>query len=102
MDIKALSTAEFDEVVLKSEKPVLVDFWAAWCGPCRLLSPIVDEFAEEHPEVLVCKVNVDDEPELADRFDIFGIPTLIVFEDGKLKTKAAGGRDIDGIEELFE
>ena len=102
MEIKALTLEEFDDVVLKSEKPVLIDFWATWCGPCRMMSPIVDEFAEKHPEVTVCKVNVDDEPELADRFGIFAIPTLIVFENGEVKSKAAGGRDVEGIEELFE
>ena len=82
----------FKEEVLNSEKPVLVDFWATWCGPCRLLSPIVDEIADEHPEIKVVKVNIDEEPELAERYSIMTIPTLCVIKNGEVVTQASGAR----------
>ena len=77
-------TAEnFRSEVLEAKGTVLIDFWASWCGPCRMLSPIVDAVADEHPEVKVGKVNVDEQPALAQQFDIMSIPTLITFKDGK-------------------
>ena len=78
--------------MLHSEKPVLQDFWASWCGPCRMLSPIVDEVAEERGDVKVGKVNVDEQPELAGEFGVMSIPTLLVFEQGKLVRQAVGAR----------
>ena len=96
-----LKTKDFEEVVLKSEKPVLVDFWAAWCGPCRMVLPIVEEIANERDDILVCKVNVDEEGDLAQRFGIMSIPTLLVFKDGQLTNKAVGARSKEQILELF-
>ena len=96
-----LKTKDFEEVVLKSEKPVLVDFWAAWCGPCRMVLPIVEEIANERDDILVCKVNVDEEGDLAHRFGIMSIPTLLVFQDGQLTNKAVGARSKEQILELF-
>jgi thioredoxin 1 len=78
-----ITKENFDEVVLKSEVPVLVDFWAPWCGPCRMLTPVIEELAEEVTTAKIGKINVDEEPELAQKFRVMTIPTLIVFKDGK-------------------
>ena len=82
----------FRNEVLDSEKPVLLDFWASWCGPCRMVSPIVDEIAAERGDIKVGKVNVDEQPELAGRFGVMSIPTLVVMKDGKIIHQAVGAR----------
>ena len=96
-----LKSSEFESVVLQSSKPVLVDFWAPWCGPCRMVVPIVEELAEEREDVVVCKVNVDNEGELAQRFGIMSIPTLMVFKNGQVAAKAVGARSKEQIEEML-
>ena len=82
----------FEEEVLKSEKPVLLDFWASWCGPCRMVGPIIEEIAEERTDIKVGKVNVDEQQELAAQFQVMSIPTLVVIKDGKIVNQSAGAR----------
>lgn len=87
----------FENEVLKSDKPVLVDFWAAWCGPCKMLSPVIDEIADERSDIKVGKINVDEQPELASQFAVMSIPTLIVFKNGEIANKAIGVQPKDAI-----
>ena len=91
MSVLSLNKNNFEEIK-SSEKTVLIDFYADWCGPCRMVSPIVDKIADEHPEYLVCKINVDDEPELASEFEVFSIPTLVVMKDGKIVNQSVGAK----------
>jgi len=85
-----VTTQNFEQEVIKSDKPVLIDFWASWCGPCSMLSPIIAQIAEEHPEIKVCKVNVDNQPELSNLFRVSSIPMLVVLKDGKVTNKTVG------------
>ena len=87
----------FEQVVLNSEKPVLLDFWAPWCGPCRMVAPVVEEIANERADVLVGKVNVDEEPVLAAQFGVMSIPSLFVMKNGKVVNQAVGVRPKDAI-----
>ena len=97
MAVINITKENFAQEVLHSEKPVLLDFWASWCGPCRMLSPVVDEVAEERTDVKVGKVNVDEQPDLAAQFGVMSIPTLLVFEQGKLVRQAVGARPKAGV-----
>ena len=101
MAVITITKENFAQEVLQSAKPVLLDFWASWCGPCRMLSPIVDEVAEERGDVKVGKVNVDEQPELAGEFGVMSIPTLLVFEQGKLVRQAVGARPKASVLELL-
>ena len=82
----------FHEEVINSEKPVLLDFWAPWCGPCRMVGPIIDEIAAEHPEYKVVKINVDEEVELASRYGVVSIPSLMVMKNGQIVNQSVGAR----------
>lgn len=92
MSVIAITKENFEQEVLQSELPVLVDFWATWCNPCRMLAPIIHEIAEEHPEIKVAKIDVDEQPELAAQFQVMSIPTLFIFKDGQVVNSAAGVR----------
>ncbi len=90
MSVIAVTNETFEQEVLRSDVPVIVDFWASWCGPCRMLAPILDQVASERPDVKIAKINVDEQMELASRFGIVSIPTLIVFKDGQPVNKSMG------------
>ena len=92
MSAMHITNHNFHEEVMNSEKPVLLDFWASWCGPCRMVGPIIDEIAAEHPEYKVVKINVDEEPELASKFQVVSIPTLVVMKNGRIVQQSAGAR----------
>ncbi|MDO5411812.1 MAG: thioredoxin [Lachnospiraceae bacterium] len=90
MSVLKITKENFEQEVMKSEKPVLLDFWASWCGPCRMVSPVVDEIAEERADIKVGKINVDEEQELAASFQVMSIPTLVVVKDGKIVNQSVG------------
>ncbi|MCI8611002.1 MAG: thioredoxin [Clostridiales bacterium] len=101
MSVLHLTKESFESEVLASDIPVLVDFYATWCGPCMMVAPIVEEIAAENPEMKICKVDVDAEPEIARDFQIMSIPTLLVFKDGELTAKAVGARSKEQILEML-
>jgi thioredoxin 1 len=90
--ISALSDATFDEVIKSSDKPVVVDFWAEWCGPCKMIAPILEEIAGEEDGVTIAKLNVDESPDVAMRYQVMSIPTLIVFQDGEPAKRLVGAK----------
>ncbi len=102
MSVQTITKENFDQMVLQSAKPVLVDFWAPWCGPCRMVSPIVDEIAGERDDIAVGKVNVDEQPELSAQFGVMSIPTLLVFKDGRLANQAVGAMPKDALLALLD
>ena len=102
MAVNTVNSDSFDRVVLKSEKPVLVDFWATWCAPCKMMGPGVEELAQRHPEIEVAKVNVDESPELAAAYRIAAIPALKLFKNGVVVTSAMGFTPIEELEELLK
>ena len=103
MSVLSVSKRSFSEEVLSSSLPVLIDFWAPWCGPCRMLSPIVDEVAKEHrADLKVVKVNIDEEPELANEFGVMSIPTLVLMKNGRVAASAVGVRPKQQIEAMLK
>ena len=92
MSIVYVKKDNFEEEVLKSDRPVLLDFYADWCGPCRMIAPILDEIAREHEEFKICKVNVDEEPELAAKYEVMSIPTLFVIKGGEVVSQSMGAK----------
>lgn len=100
--ITNITKDNFEAEVLKADKPVLVDFWASWCGPCKMIAPEVQQIADEHPEIKVCKINIDEEGELSIKHGVMSIPTLMIFKDGQVAQTAIGYRKKDEIEELLK
>jgi len=96
-----LTKVNFEDEVIKSDKPVLIDFWASWCGPCMMVAPIIEEIAEENDSIKVCKVNVDEEGELADAFKVSSIPMLAVVKNGKVTNTAVGYMSKEKVLELL-
>lgn len=97
-----ITKENFEAEVLKSDKPVLLDFFASWCGPCRMLLPIIDEIANENPDIKVCKVNIDEEPSLADKFDVMSVPSLFVIKNGEITASGVGVRPKAQILEMLK
>jgi thioredoxin 1 len=102
MSVVTITKENFQKEVLESKIPVLVDFWASWCGPCKMVSPIIDEIGEEITSAKIGKINVDEQPELAAQYKVMGIPTLAVFKDGKVVQKKSGAQQKAGILGMLE
>ncbi len=96
-----ITSQNFEQEVLKSDKKVLIDFYADWCGPCRMLSPVIEDIAEEMPEIKVCKINVDEEPQLAVQFKAMTIPMLVVMDQGKVVTTSVGAKPKAAVKKLL-
>lgn len=101
MSVITLTSQNYETEVAASDKPVLIDFWASWCGPCRMIAPVIDEIAAERSDIKVCKVNVDEEPQLASRFNVMSIPTLVAVEGGRVKNQTVGVAPKDKILSMF-
>ncbi len=101
MAVYNLTSGAFEKIAQSGEKTVVIDFWAPWCGPCKMLSPIIDKISEERDDILFCKVNVDDEPELAKKFGIMSIPTVVLLENGSEKKRTVGFMPEDEVLEFL-
>ena len=101
MAVVHIDKRAFEEKILPSKVPVLVDFWADWCGPCKMIAPILEQIAEEHPELTIAKMNIDDDPSVAISYGVTGIPTLLLFENGQVKQTVVGYREKADLEALL-
>lgn len=96
-----ITKENFESEVMNSDKPVLVDFWASWCGPCQMVAPIIEELSEEVTDVKICKVNVDEQPELAAQFRVMNIPTILLIKEGKVASKMVGAQEKDELLDMI-
>ena len=90
MSVIKITKENFEQEVLQAKEPVLIDFWAAWCGPCKMMSPVIDEMAADHPEIKVAKINIDEEMELAQKYGVMSIPTVVLFKEGQAVDASVG------------
>lgn len=102
MSIINLTKDSYHNEVMETEKVVIIDFWATWCGPCKMMAPVVEEVAKDYPDVKVCKVNVDEEPELSNAFKIVSIPTIVVIKNGEIIDSVVGYRPKEDIEKIIK
>lgn len=102
MSIINLTKDSYHNEVMETEKVVVIDFWATWCGPCKMMAPVVEEVAKDYPDVKVCKVNVDEEPELSNAFKIVSIPTIVVIKNGEIIGSVVGYRPKEDIEKIIK
>lgn len=102
MKIIKLTKSSYNEEVMNTDKKVVIDFWAGWCGPCKMMAPVIEELAKDNPNVKVCKVNIDEEPELADAFKIVSIPTVVVIKDREIIDSVVGYRPKSDIEKILK
>lgn len=102
MSVITITNANYEEEVVRSEKTVLLDFWASWCGPCRMVSPVIDKIADERPDIKVGKVNVDEQGELAAKFGVVSIPTLVVLKNGEVVNRSVGARPKEQILDMLK
>lgn len=102
MAVVTVTKENFEQEVMKAEKPVLIDFWAAWCGPCKMMGPVIDQIAADHTDIKVGKINIDEQPELAQKYGIMSIPTVVLFEGGNPKETSVGLVPKESIEKMFK
>lgn len=102
MAVLTITNDNFEQEVLNAQQPVLVDFWASWCGPCKMMGPVVDQIAQENENITVGKINIDEQPDLAQKYGIMSIPTLVLFEGGQPKETSVGLVSKESIEKMFK
>lgn len=102
MAVVTVTKENFEQEVMKAEKPVLIDFWAAWCGPCKMMGPVIDQIAADHTDIKVGKINIDEQPELAQKYGIMSIPTVVLFEGGNPKETSVGLVPKESIEKMLK
>ena len=102
MAIINVNKENFQKEVLEAKEPVLIDLWASWCGPCRMLAPILEQVAQERPDLKICKINVDEEPELANRFNVISIPLVVVVENGQVIKQSVGVKPAEAILQMLD